>query len=82
MTFMPKMLKKPLGDMSFNDQKMIKTQPNCINAYIFGFSVKRSTKLAESRLATVNSKKAKKSAQFLWYYLDSDRENTVKFVWI
>ena len=54
MTFMPNMLKKPLGGMSFNDQKMTKTQPNCINAYIFGFSVKRSTKLAESRLATVN----------------------------
>ena len=46
MTLMPKMLKKPLGSMSFNDQKMTKTQPNCINVYIFGFSVKRSTKLA------------------------------------
>ena len=46
MTLMPKMLKKPLGGMSFNDQKMTKTQPNCINVYIFGFSVKRSTKLA------------------------------------
>ncbi len=43
---MPKMLKKPLGGMFFDDQKMTKAQPNCINVYVFGFSVKRSTKLA------------------------------------
>jgi hypothetical protein len=34
------------GGMSFNDQKMTKTQPNCIIIYIFGFSVKRSSQLA------------------------------------
>ncbi len=35
MTLMPKMLKKTLGGKSFNDQKMTKTQPNCINIRIY-----------------------------------------------
>jgi hypothetical protein len=62
---MPKHPKNPLG-LSFNDQKMTKTQPNDIIVYIIGFSAKRSTKLAQSRLEPVNLKKVKKSAQFFF----------------
>jgi hypothetical protein len=35
---------KPIKDLSFNDQKITKTQPNGIIVYIFGFSVDGSTK--------------------------------------
>ena len=61
MTLMPKDPKNPKEACLL----MTKTQPNGIIGYIFGFSVKRSTKLAWSRLEQVNLKKVKKSPQFL-----------------